>query len=183
MTGFVYVMSNESLPGLIKIGKSIDPEKRVKTLSSEGLPTPFHIEFQIKSEHYSEIETAVHSSLSNYRVSENREFFDCDIEAASTAITTTKNQIESQPIELPNENNLTDYIAKHYSGNQAAFARAVGVQPAQVTQWLKSSYVVISGNLYYPIGPSEKFRNYGNKIHRLARQELPAVPKKRGKKK
>ena len=77
---------------------------------------------------------------------------------------------------------LIDYIQKHYGGNQAAFARAVGVQPAQVTQWLNSEYIVKSGKLYYPIGPSDNFRNYANKMHRLAKQELPAVPRKRVKK-
>lgn len=32
---------------------------------------------------------------------------------------------------------LIEYINKFYRGNQASFARLTGVQPAQVTQWIR----------------------------------------------
>lgn len=45
---------------------------------------------------------------------------------------------------------LIDYIQKHYSGNQAAFGRAHGVKPQQVTKWLDMGCVVLDGVLYSP---------------------------------
>ena len=40
---------------------------------------------------------------------------------------------------------LAQYIDRHFNGHQSAFAKAQGVQRAQVTQWLKGEYFV-SGN-------------------------------------
>ncbi len=45
---------------------------------------------------------------------------------------------------------LSDYIAANYGGNQKAFAEAQGVQPPQVTQWIKKKFIVVDGVLYSP---------------------------------
>ena len=45
---------------------------------------------------------------------------------------------------------LQAYINQRYQGNQAAFARAQGVKPQQVTQWLKKDFLVVNDKLYYP---------------------------------
>ena len=43
---------------------------------------------------------------------------------------------------------LMEYINKYFNGNQRSFARAQGVQPAQVTQWLKKDVLVVDNKLY-----------------------------------
>jgi transposase-like protein len=45
--------------------------------------------------------------------------------------------------------NLDTYISSNYP-SQAAFAREVGVSPAQVTQWINRGFIVINGELYSP---------------------------------
>lgn len=45
---------------------------------------------------------------------------------------------------------LICYIRQHYSGNQAAFARANGVTPQQITQWINKEFIVVDGVLYSP---------------------------------
>lgn len=45
---------------------------------------------------------------------------------------------------------LQEYIQNHYSGNQAAFAKAQDIQPQQVTQWINKGFIVINGVLYSP---------------------------------
>ncbi len=42
---------------------------------------------------------------------------------------------------------LADFITENFNGNQSAFARANGVQRAQVSQWLKAGYIVIDDKL------------------------------------
>jgi DNA-binding transcriptional regulator YdaS (Cro superfamily) len=42
---------------------------------------------------------------------------------------------------------LQAYINQRYQGNQAAFARAQGVKPQQVSQWLKKDFLVVDGVL------------------------------------
>lgn len=45
---------------------------------------------------------------------------------------------------------LVEYIEKYYNGNQRSFARLVGVQPAQVTQWLDKKFIVVNHTIYSP---------------------------------
>ena len=47
MKGFVYVLSNASMPGLIKVGMTTKvPDGRAKELSSDtSTPTPFIVEY------------------------------------------------------------------------------------------------------------------------------------------
>ena len=51
MKGWVYILSNESLNGLIKIDFSTkDPANRATELSGDsGVPTPFVVEYQVLS--------------------------------------------------------------------------------------------------------------------------------------
>lgn len=51
---------------------------------------------------------------------------------------------------------LHDYIEKHYSGNQTAFATAQGVKKQQVTQWLAKGFIVTNNTLYSPRRALEK---------------------------
>lgn len=45
---------------------------------------------------------------------------------------------------------LKEWIGSNFNGNQSAFAAAQGVQPPQVTQWIKKGFIVVHGNLYSP---------------------------------
>ena len=48
------------------------------------------------------------------------------------------------------EMNLQQYIDIYFSGNQAEFARNVGVRPQQVTQWINRGFIMFGGKLYSP---------------------------------
>ena len=79
MLGYVYVLSNESMPGLYKIGCTYkNPSKRARDLYSTGVPAPFVVEYCVHIENYTYIEKVAHSNLSNYNY--NKEFFRCDLE-------------------------------------------------------------------------------------------------------
>lgn len=77
--GYIYLMVNPSMEGLVKIGKtSRNPIDRVKELgTATGVPTPFILVFQAYVSDCSKAERYIHSRLEerNYRVSRNREFF------------------------------------------------------------------------------------------------------------
>ena len=85
-TGFVYVLSNPTMPGLLKIGKTDrDVETRVRELSrATGVPTPFHVEHTWKVEDSRALESYLHRRLDGCRVP-GREFFRCDLETVLQA--------------------------------------------------------------------------------------------------
>ena len=82
--GYVYILSNDSLNGLLKIGSTtFGAEKRAKQLSyTTALPSPFIVEYEIYVRHYVEFEKAIHRKLDSYRVNPKREFFAVSIDKA-----------------------------------------------------------------------------------------------------
>ena len=74
--GFIYVLSNPSMRGLLKIGFSIrNVNERVAELSSStGIPSDFVFEALFVSAAAKEDEHRVHEALSAYRVG-TKEFF------------------------------------------------------------------------------------------------------------
>lgn len=81
--GFIYILTNDSMPGLVKIGKTSRlPEQRSSELFTTGVPTPFAVRFALYVEDAGEIESIVHELLAGSRVNEQREFFRVDFQDA-----------------------------------------------------------------------------------------------------
>ena len=74
---YVYVLSNPSMPGLLKVGYSKNnPHKRVKQLDrSTSIPTGFKVEWSYPCYNAIQLEGEVHKVLDSYRVNRGREFF------------------------------------------------------------------------------------------------------------
>lgn len=45
---------------------------------------------------------------------------------------------------------VKDYIAIHYGGNQALFAKAQGTNPQAVTRWIRENFIVVRDTVYSP---------------------------------
>ena len=85
----IYVMSNPTFPGLLKIGYTgKEIEIRCKDLSrASGVPTPFKVEFIYKLHaRGEELEHEIHSYLKEYRTSNQREFFEMGLKQAIEAV-------------------------------------------------------------------------------------------------
>lgn len=78
-TGWVYVITNESMPGLVKVGVTKNrPEERAKELDETGSPTPYKVETAfLFSEAAEQVEKQAHALLADVRVRGNREWFKC----------------------------------------------------------------------------------------------------------
>ena len=73
--GYVYVLSNPTMDGLLKIGYSQDPNQRRIELNTTGVPRPFVMEYCLAVANAGKVEREVHKSLRNSRLSMKREFF------------------------------------------------------------------------------------------------------------
>ena len=73
--GIIYIISNPAIPGLVKIGKTINLEERMKTLFNSSVPLPFRCVYAKKVKNYSEVERKLHKGLNSHRENPNREFF------------------------------------------------------------------------------------------------------------
>lgn len=79
MKGFVYILSNPSMPGILKVGRTTrSVEGRASELYQTGVPTPFVVEHSVLSPDCAELEQIMHDSLEANRIAAGREFFRCD---------------------------------------------------------------------------------------------------------
>lgn len=77
--GYVYILKNPSMPGLLKIGKTTrSVAQRCNELFVTGVPTPFEVVAEMCAPDCGELERYVHKALQEFRVSECREFFAVD---------------------------------------------------------------------------------------------------------
>jgi hypothetical protein len=86
---WVYVLSNESQPGMYKIGYTSheDVDKRVKQLSrSTSVATPFKLEWAFRCFNAERLEGEVHLALNGHRISKDREFFAISLNEAKETI-------------------------------------------------------------------------------------------------
>lgn len=76
--GFVYILSNPSMPGLYKIGlTTVRVRQRIDELNTTGVPTPFAAEriFQISARHLATVEKSAHKRLRERGFHHGKEFF------------------------------------------------------------------------------------------------------------
>lgn len=86
--GYVYLLSNPSMPGMVKIGRTVrDPHTRAGELTAAtGVPTPFRLEGYVRSPDAARTEAAVHRIVGGDRVNARREFFRIDTARAMSVI-------------------------------------------------------------------------------------------------
>ncbi len=85
MKGWVYVITNKAMPGLVKVGYSTkDPDLRAEELNHTGSPHPYLVEYELLIEEPYQVEQKTHKLLSAKR--EAKEWFRCTPEEAVAAI-------------------------------------------------------------------------------------------------
>jgi len=80
MKGYIYILTNRSMPNLVKIGKTHrNPDERAEELSrATGVATPFDVVYYECFEDCDKTERLIHQLLQDkgLRLSNNREFFE-----------------------------------------------------------------------------------------------------------
>ena len=83
----VYVLTNESMEGLVKIGRTTTGvEQRIRELDNTSVPLPFQCFYAGEVENSSIVEGRIHRIFVDKRVRTNREFFRVDPNQVREAI-------------------------------------------------------------------------------------------------
>ena len=102
--GYVYILINSSMPGLIKIGRTLrDSRMRARELFSTGVPTPFQVAFELFAEQHEALEAMVHNELNDFRVNAAREFFRYPLDKAVALLI---------KLATPLQNSTEQYVAE-----------------------------------------------------------------------
>ena len=75
-SGFVYCMTNTSMPGIVKLGLTENIQQRIVNLSSRtAIPVPFKLYRAIEVKDMFEVESQFHHYFGKQRTNSQREFF------------------------------------------------------------------------------------------------------------
>ena len=85
---WVYVLTNITMPNLLKIGFTAKtPDKRAEQISrGTGVPVKFTVEYAFKCFNGEALEGEIHKYLKPYRVNNQKEFFQISLEEATKTI-------------------------------------------------------------------------------------------------
>jgi T5orf172 domain len=123
--GYVYILINQSMPGLLKVGRTFrDSRERARELHTTGVPTPFELAFEIFSLEHEDTENRFHSILEPFRVASNREFFRYPLSDAIKQL---------QEIVTPQKQNESTYAA------ESILARLKSIYPT----WIRNDLIDI----------------------------------------
>jgi len=76
---YVYILTNEAMPGYIKIGITERPiTARILELDNTSTPLPFQCYYAAKVSDHKKVEKALHTAFGDFRVRSSREFFTID---------------------------------------------------------------------------------------------------------
>lgn len=76
MDEIVYVLINEAMPNIVKVGKTSNLEQRMRSLDSTGVPLPFECFYAARVNNAHFVEKQLHNAFLDSRVRKNREFFE-----------------------------------------------------------------------------------------------------------
>lgn len=104
--GYVYLLTNAAMPGLVKIGKTDkdDVNERIRQLYTTAVPLPFELEYACRVDNFSEVESALHVAFGPQRININREYFSIDPEQAKVIL------------KLLNRQDVTEELTENFSG-------------------------------------------------------------------
>jgi hypothetical protein len=134
MCGFLYVLSNKSMPGLLKIGyttRSI--EERIRELNSTGVPKSFELEFFCEVNQSAKFERLIHKTLEQYGY--GKEFFECSINQAVEAI---KIAVSNGNYLVINSGGRASNL--YLTDKEMVNIKAAARQHKLIEDWLKKKY-------------------------------------------
>lgn len=82
----VYILTNECMPETIKVGVAENLEQRIKQLDNTSVALPFECYYAVEVDDANAIEKKMHEGLDDYRVRQNREFFNASPEIAKSLL-------------------------------------------------------------------------------------------------
>ena len=141
--GYVYLLTNPAMPGMVKIGMTHRDELdvRLKELYPTGVPLPFECEYACKVPHdkCEALEHALHVAFDPYRVNPNREFFNIIPEQAIAIMEffDVEEVTEEVQQEIDNDTDDADKIAvtKAKSKRPPLNYIEMGLNIGDVLQW------------------------------------------------
>lgn len=135
--GYVYILINPSMPGLIKVGRTLrDSSMRARELSSTGVPTPFQVAFEVFADQHEALEAEMHLELTDFRINPAREFFRYPLDKAIALLIHLAKPVQNS-VEQYVAEDLTQRLREKYSAYIHPDIAAVKIVQTPGRVWLE----------------------------------------------
>ena len=117
--GYIYILTNKSMPGLIKVGYTTGtPHNRAKELSgTTGVPTPFKVASDIPiAGNVQNVERLTHNKLANHRA--GKEFFRTGVEHALAMVEEAYRELHPEQVHVVDESQEARELAHNKAVEQ-----------------------------------------------------------------
>jgi len=86
--GIIYILTNQAMPGYVKVGKSSDPDvtARIRSLNNTSVPFDFECYYAARVADCDTAERQIHDAFMDHRPNPRREFFTIDPERVRSAL-------------------------------------------------------------------------------------------------
>lgn len=149
MPNIIYVLTNESMPGLVKIGFTESLEDRIKSLSAHsGVPLPFECYYAAEVDDMARVERLLHQLFSEHRVNPKREFFRLDAQKVVIALS-LGNFKEVTPGNVVADQEEQAALEKVKERRSRINLEAIGILPGALLTFARDpsrTAIVLSGN-------------------------------------
>ena len=135
----VYILTNEGMPDLIKIGKSDKKiEARMKELSGQsGVPLPFECYYACEVDKTKDVEARLHFSFDAHRVNPKREFFRINAERVKMMLEGFKLKNVTPKQDVVEDKNEQRALKKAQERRPIFKFSMVGIKKGMILSFLK----------------------------------------------
>lgn len=135
MPEIVYILTNEAMPGLIKIGRTNgEVSDRVRQLDTTPIPLPFECFYAAEVTDADRVEKAIHEAFGDHRVRKNREFFKLSPDKPKAIIELLCLKNVTPGIEIFSEPDDQEAVSEAKKRRAAFSFPLVGIKPGTVLQ-------------------------------------------------
>ena len=149
--GVVYVLTNEAMPDIVKIGKTQNLKQRLGILNT-SVPVPFKVEYVCKSKNYHKIEKALHAAFAPERINPKREFFTTEPERVIAILEVFNKEFNGEDIteEVTEETNAQLTVEEQESQERFRKRRPnlnfkqMGIKPGTVLSYVNDPTIQVT---------------------------------------
>ena len=128
--GIVYILVNSEMPDLVKIGRTLDIEQRMRELSRpSGVPIAFQCFYAREVEAAEIVENNLHDAFKDARINSKKEFFRIDPERVLSALKLAPGKNVTPPEEVVDTQEELEALERQTERRSHFRFSKVGINP------------------------------------------------------
>lgn len=142
MAEIVYLLTNPTMPDLVKIGRTTDLEARLRQLSTHsGVPVPFECFYACEVGDSVKVEKALHDAFGDHRINSRREFFRLNPDRAVAILELVTIRDATLTVEVAEDQAELDALHREQTRREQFRFSMVDIPPGSVLTFSKDELI------------------------------------------